>query len=464
MMSNASIPHAPTAFDPSRPVVQRRQAGRELRGAVPRSLNAGWTAPASRADPVQQLIERDRSRIAELLPIRYYRMRQSPFAFLRGAGVVMTADLAPMPVSGLIVQTCGDAHLANFGVCGSPGGATTFDVNDFDETLPAPFEWDVKRLATSVAVDARTRGMADRTCRNLARAAVMSYRVQMSALMRLDPLQAWHSQVDAVEALSGIEDIRVRERELRRLRTAADAARAGFPKLLERHQGGWRIRANPPLVLPLVGRDDPTHEHAARAAFHSYRASLPVERRILLDRYRLTDLAFKVVGIGSVGTFCAVGLFTTADDGTLLLQVKEADRSMLAPYTQPSAFANQGQRVVTGQRILQAVPDMFLGWTQNAGDDRHCYVRQLKDPRLAIQMTDLSDGALSHYAMLCGRTLVRGHARSGDAAMISGYMGSSGAFDSAVSEFALLYADQTERDWRLFLEAIKSGEIEAKAP
>ena len=445
-------------------MAQRRQAGRELRHATPRSLNAGWTAPVNRADPVQLLIEAGRDRIAELLPIRYHRMRQSPFAFLRGAAAVMAADLAPIAVSRLVVQGCGDAHLANFGACAAPGDGATFDINDFDETLPAPFEWDVKRLATSFAVDARSRGMADKTCRNLARNAVTGYRVQMAALMRLDPLQVWNSRIDAVEALSGIDDLRARDREVRRLRVATDAARNGFPKLLERHQDGWRIRANPPLVLKLVGRDDPTLEQAARTALHSYQASLPAERRVLLERYRLTDLAFKVVGIGSVGTFCAVALYATADGDTLLLQLKEARPSVLAPYARPSLFENQGQRVVVGQRILQAAPDPFLGWTHDAGDDRHCYVRQLKDPRLAMQTAELSDGALSHYAMLCGQTLARGHARSGDAAMISGYMGSGGAFDGAISEFAVRYADQTERDWRLFLEAIRSGRIQASAP
>ena len=454
-----------SAGDPRlRPIAQRQQAGRELRRSTPRSLNAGWTAPASRADPVQRLIDTGRHRIAELLPVRYHRMRQSPFAFFRGADAVMAADVAPIAVTGLMVQAGGDAHLANFGACAAPGGGATFDLNDFDETLPAPFEWDLKRLATSFTVDARGRGMADKTCRNLARTAIMGYRVQMAALMRLDPIQAWNSHIDAVEAMSGIEDLRARDREVRRLQVATEAARSGFPKLLERHQGSWRIRANPPLVLKLVGREDATLEHAARAALQSYRATLPLERRVLLERYRLTDLAFKVVGIGSVGTFCAVALYTTADGDTLLLQLKEAGRSVLAPYTRPSAFANEGQRVVVGQRILQAAPDPFLGWTHDAGDDRHCYIRQLKDPRLAMQTTELSDGALSHYAMLCGQTLARGHARSGDAAMISGYMGSSGAFDSAISEFAMRYADQTERDWRLFLEAIKSGQIEASSP
>jgi uncharacterized protein (DUF2252 family) len=453
-----------TGLQATRPVAERRQIGRELRKNTPRSLHASWTAPSNRADPVQLLIETGRDRIADLLPIRYDRMRQSPFAFLRGSAAIMAADLAPGPVSGLTVQACGDCHLANFGIFASPEGKPVLDLNDFDETLPAPFEWDLKRLATSVAVDGRSRNLSDKVCRQLARAAVQGYRRHLGALLRLSSLAAWQSHVDAAQALAGIEDTRLREREQKRLRAATDAANRGYPKLLERRGGKWRIKPKPPLIYPLTGKKDGTHEVAARAAFHSYRASLPEDRRVLLERYRLIDIAFKVVGIGSVGTFCAIGLFTSGDDDPLLLQLKEASHSVLAHYVGPGDYTNQGQRVVVGQRMIQATPDIFLGWTKDHGDDRHCYVRQLKDPRMAMLGSRMAEAALPYYATLCGQVLARAHARSGDGAIILGYIGSGDAFDVAIAEFAMEYADQTERDWRLFLEAIKHGQIEAHSP
>ena len=337
-----------------------------------------------------------------------------------------------------------------------------FDVNDFDETLPAPFEWDLKRLASSFAVEALGRGEPEKNARHLACTVALSYRVHMVELVKLDPLSAWRLRIDVTEVLNGIEDLRVRDRALRRLQVAADASHKGYPKLIERHKGEWRIRARPPLLMPLSGQADDTHELAARAAFDSYKLSLPEERRVLVDRYTLADVAFKVVGVGSVGTFCAIALLATPDDGLLLLQLKEASASVLAPYAGPSLYANQGQRVVVGQRLMQTTPDPFLGWTADRGDDQHCYVRSLKDSRLAL-VGEVAEQALPHHALLCGATLARAHARSGDAARIAGYMGSGGVFDAAIADFAIAYAAQVERDWRLFLEAIKAGVIDAAA-
>ncbi len=444
------------------PIAERRQAGQALRKVVPRSLHATWKPASSRRDPIQTLIDSDRHLLAHLLPIRYGRMRASPFTFMRGAAAIMAADLAETPASGLWVQSCGDCHLANFGTFASPEGAPVFDVNDFDETLPGPFEWDLKRLASSFAVDAYARGEPEKAARHLARTVVQAYRVHMADLVKLDPLEAWRLRIDAAPILNGIEDSRLRDRELKRLQLAAEASHKGYPKLIERTSDGWRIRARPPLLLPLSGQNDDTHELAARAAFDSYKLSLPEERRMLVDRYELADVAFKIVGIGSVGTFCAIGLFVTRDDATLLLQVKEARNSVLAPHAGPSLYANQGQRVVVGQRIMQTTPDMFLGWTADRGDDQHCYVRRLKDGRLALVGSDMATQALPHHALLCGATLARAHARSGDAARIAGYMGSGGVFDAAIADFATGYAAQVEQDWRMFLEAIKSGVIEAR--
>ncbi len=444
-------------------MVERRQAGQDLRKLVPRRLQAAWIPPPSRADPVQTLIETGWHRVPSLLPIRYDRMRQSASAFLRGAAAIMAADLAATPASGLMVQACGDCHLANFGIFASPEGTPVFDLNDFDETLPAPFEWDLKRLATSFAVDGRSRGMPAKACRQIARMATAAYREHMAELARLDPQNAWRSRVDVAGVVAGIEDSRLREREMRRLTEIMAASQRGYPRLVERSRGAWRIRAHPPQVVPLARQSDDTHERAARTAFASYAATLPEERAALLARYRLSDLAFKVVGVASVGTFCAIGLFTSADDHVLLLQIKEAQTSVLAPFAGRSLYANQGKRVVTGQRLMQSVTDVFLGWTQDAGDDRHCYVRQLKDQRMAMVGTPLSDAALPYHAQLCGRTLARAHARSGDAARIAGYMGNGSTFDAAIASFAMAYATQTERDFRLFLEAIKAGAIEARA-
>jgi uncharacterized protein (DUF2252 family) len=447
--------------DMLQPVAVRRQAGHALRKLVPRSLHAAWTPPPGRRDPVQMLIESGVHRIPSLLPIRYGRMRASPFTFLRGAAAIMAADLAGTPASGLRAQACGDCHHLNFGTFLSPEGTPVFDVNDFDETLPAPFEWDLKRLATSFAVDGRARGLAERTSRDLARTAAQAYRLHLASLLRLDPMTAWHSRIDVTHALAQIDDVKLRDRLERRVQIVLEADSKGWPKLLERRRGQWRLREKPPLMFSLTEQPDDTHEIAARAAFASYRATLPEERRLLLDRYRLEDVAFKVVGVGSVGTFCAIGLFVDGDDDTLLLQIKEAQASALEPYAGRSQYANQGKRVVTGQRIMQTNPDPFLGWTQDPGDDRHCYVRELKDPRLALVGNELADAALQVHAVLCGRALARAHARSGDAARIAGYLGSGGVMDGAVADFAMSYADQTERDWRLFLEAIKSGQIKA---
>jgi uncharacterized protein (DUF2252 family) len=445
------------------PIEERRRAGHDLRRLVPRGQHAAWQPSVARRDPLRILSESSRHCVSALLPIKYGRMQPSAFAFLRGSAAVMAADLATTVRSGLTVQSCGDCHLANFGVYAAADGTPVFDITDFDETLPAPFEWDLKRLATSFVVDARGRGLAERACRQLARTAVAAYRQHMELLMRLDPVSAWRSQIDLTEVLAGISDIKLRQRELKRLRLAVEAHQSGYRKLLERRRSEWRIRLRPPLTAPLTGQHDDTHERVARTAFEAYKLSQAEERGMLLDRYRLTDVAFKVVGIGSVGTFCAIGLFTNRDDACLLLQMKEAQQSVLARYLEPSVYLNQGQRVVTGQRIMQAVPDIFLGWTQEYGHDQYCYVRQLKDPRLAAINNELVDEMLQYHAALCGRTLARAHARGGDAAHISGYIGSGATFDVAIADFAMVYSRQVESDWRLFTEGIKAGVIEARS-
>jgi uncharacterized protein (DUF2252 family) len=450
------------AIDRQRPAKDRQEAGRALRKEVPRGAHAGWSKPADRADPVTALTESLRQNISHLLPIRYDRMSASPATFLRGAAGIMAADLAHTPVSGLWVQACGDCHLHNFGTYATPEGTPIFDINDFDETLPAPFEWDLKRLATSFVLEAKTRGLTGRVGRQLARTAVMAYRVHMRSLIQLPPLELWRVKVNVMEVIDAIEDPKLREREIRSAAAGIETSVSGYPHLIEKYRGNWRIVPKPPLIFPLTSQGDDTFEIVARTAFETYRRSLPEERRLLFERYSLIDVAFKVVGVGSVGTFCAIGLFMSADGAPLLLQIKEARTSVLAPYTRRSEYSNQGKRVVIGQRITQAQSDLLLGWTEQSGDDQHCYVRQLKDPALARMADELAETSLTHHATLCGLTLARAHARSGDPAAIAGYMGSGGAFDAAISAFAVAYAEQTQEDWKLLRAAIKSGQIDAR--
>ncbi len=434
---------------------ERRSIGVEWRQKVPLGAHAEWAAPANRADPLDILIAQGRERIPELLPVRYARMKTDPFAFLRGAAAVMAADLAANPTTGLRVQSCGDCHLANFGSYATPEGTPVFDVNDFDETLPAPFEWDVKRLAASLVVAGRVAAMPDRDCRRLARIAAKSYREQLSDLARLAPLDAWNMRIDLVGTVANIDSPKIRRNLRKRLAKVLAAGQEHFG-LVEMTGGHWRTKDKPPLVRHLS-----RHELHAHKAFSSYSQTLQEDRRVLLQRYHLRDIAFKVVGVGSVGTFCAIGLFVSDDDAPLLLQIKEAQQSVLAPYAGPSDYANHGQRVVVGQRMLQAAADVFLGWTESAVDERYFYVRRLKDQRLADIGARLA-AALPFYAGLCGRALARAHARSGDAASLSGYIGDNTEFDKAIAEFARAYADQTEQDWRALLNAIELGRIAAE--
>jgi uncharacterized protein (DUF2252 family) len=442
---------AKTALD------ERHATGVGLRQQVPRSAHAGWTPPAHRRDPVDILIEQGKSRIQSLLPTRYARMKADPFAFLRGAAAIMAADLATLPNTGLRLQVCGDCHLANFGSYATPEGTPVFDINDFDETLPAPFEWDLKRLATSLVVAGRVADMANRDCRDLARTATRSYREHMAQLAPLPPLEAWSTRIDLAAAIRDIDSVKIRRRLQNHLAAVLEAGSEHFG-LVEQRKDTWRIKDRPPLVHHLT-----EHELPAQAAFASYAETLQEDRRVLLQRYHLRDVALKVVGVGSVGTFCAIGLWVADNRAPLLLQIKEAQESVLAAFASESEYANQGQRVVVGQRMMQAATDVFLGWTQQKMDGRYFYVRRLKDGRLA-QIGSQLEAALPFYAALCGRTLARAHARAGDAVAIAGYMGNGTAFDNAIAEFAVAYADQTERDWRTFLRAIETGRITAGEP
>ena len=433
---------------------ERRKAGAAHRQQVPRSAHGEWAAPADRSDPIEILIEQGKNRIQELLPIRYARMQTDPFAFLRGAAAVMAADLSRTAKTEIRIQACGDAHLSNFGSYATPEGLPVFDINDFDETLPAPFEWDLKRLATSLVVASRVAQYKEKAARGLALSASQSYREHMSKLAQLPPVTAWNQHINLSEAIAQIDEPRVRATVEKRLAQVLESGSQHFG-LVEERAGRAHIREKPPLVYHLNA-----HALSAHKAFSSYEKTLQEDRRVLLHHYALKDVAFKVVGVGSVGTFCAIGLLTAGDGSPLLLQIKEAQKSVLAPFAGASQYRNHGERVAIGQRMMQAATDVFLGWTQKPIDGRHFYVRRLKDSRLANIGTQL-ETALPFYASLCGRTLARAHARAGDPAVVSGYVGNGSAFDEAITAFAVAYADQTERDWNSFVAAIKAGRIPA---
>jgi uncharacterized protein (DUF2252 family) len=436
---------------------KRRQIGFGWRHQVPLAAQSEWQAPANRRDPVEILTEQGKTRIPELLPIRYARMKTDPFAFLRGAAAVMASDLASAPTTALRVQSCGDCHLANFGAYATPEGTPIFDINDFDETLPAPFEWDLKRLATSLVVAGRVAEMPERDCRRLAHRAARNYRRHIAHLAQMPPLDAWSTRIDLAGAIADVASGKIRRGLEKRLAAILKSSEAHFG-LVEQHAGGWRIKEKPPLVHHLS-----RHELHARRAFEAYAETLQEDRRVLLQRYHLCDVAFKVVGVGSVGTFCAIGLLMSDDEAPLLLQIKEAQESVLAPYAGASEYPNHGQRVVVGQQMLQAATDIFLGWTAVPVDSRYFYVRRLKDQRLADVGVRL-EAALPFYAALCGRTLSRAHARAGDAVAISTYIGEGTELDEAIADFAMAYADQNEHDWRAFVDAIKADRINASTP
>ncbi len=426
---------------------------------MPRSSHAGWKPPPDRTDPIAILREQGRSRIRKLLPIRYGRMAASPFGYLRGAPAVMASDLASMPSPGLRVQACGDAHLLNFGVWATPERHLVFEVNDFDETLPAPFEWDVKRLVASAHVAARTNGFSEDGCSGAARACVASYRTTMAAMSKLDHLDQWYERVDVEKVLDATRDRRRQAKEVERvIRKARARTNLGaLDKLTEVSDGRRRIIESPPLIERLAR---PLLAHTRRA-YAEYVRSLPEDRRVLLERYELVDSARKVVGVGSVGTDTRVTLLLGDDDSDpLFLQIKEAQPSVLEPYAGRSAYRHQGRRVVCGQHLMQAASDIFLGWMIAGG--RHYYVRQLRDMKGSAEPERMTVRGLRDYARLCGAELARAHARSGDADAISGYLGRGEAFDAAAAEFARDYADQTEVDHAALVAAIKSGRIRAE--
>jgi uncharacterized protein (DUF2252 family) len=458
------------------PSIQERAAkGKVARAVLPREQHTEWTPGQRKLEPLDLLAEQAQTRVPELVPIRYGRMAASPFAYYRGAALPMAADLATMPQSGLTVQLCGDAHLSNFGGFASPEREMIFDINDFDETSPGPFEWDIKRLAASLEVAARGCGFDSSVGHNVVLNGVRSYQQAIRNFAGLSNLAVWYSRLDVTEITTKWGG-NVAKKELEQAqRNVAKAqskdqmkARAKLTRLVD---GELRFISDPPLLVPAVELYGETEgerfEEFIHEALRAYRRTLPGERRRLLESYRFVDLARKVVGVGSVGTRSWVTLFVGRDnDDTLILQVKEAEASVLERFTTKSPFSQHGQRVVEGQRLMQAASDIFLGWQRVPegvdGRPHDYYVRQLWDWKLSATVETMSPTLLSTYAQVCGWTLALGHARSGDTVAIGSYLGGSDAFPLAVAGFARAYADQNEVDHKALVDAIASGAVKAE--
>ncbi len=453
---------------------ERAAAGKEARSSAPRSAHGEWEPASDRPDPVELLEHQATSRVGRLVPLRYGRMLASPFAFYRGAAAVMAADLAPTPRSGLQTQLCGDAHLSNFGAFASPERRLVFDLNDFDETLPGPWEWDAKRLVASFSLAGRERGCSDEERCAIVLAAAREYRETMRRLGQMGNLEAWYQQLDVdsiaarwADAVGG-KRRKTFERGVAKAQ-AKDSERA-FGKLVEEVEGKLRIVSDPPLIVPIEELAEEAGDADVAAlvlgVLSGYRDSLAVERRVVLDGFRLVDVAFKVVGVGSVGTRAWIALMLGRDrNDPLFLQIKEAQRSVLEPYAAPSEFDHQGERVVHGQRLMQTASDVMLGWVRAQGVDgrnRDFYVRQMWDWKGSVRTETMDAGGLTAYAEICGMTLAHAHARGGDRIAIASYLGKGETLDRAMAEFAESYADQSERDYEALRAAVREGRVEAE--
>jgi uncharacterized protein (DUF2252 family) len=465
-------------------VEERRAQGEEARNRTPVASHTGWAPAAGRPDPVGLLEEQDATREPDLVPVRHGRMLVSPFTFYRGAAKIMAADLDGTPVAGLHVQLCGDAHLSNFGLFASPERRLLFDVNDFDETLPGPFEWDVKRMAASFTIAGRNNGFAKADTRAVTRASVRAYREAMASFAAMGTMEIWYAHLDEDELMKGVrsaaagaskskKQAKVAKRAEKSAQKVTGKARTrdslqALSKLCELVDGQYRIVSQPPIVVPArdlaatYGFSAEEAERALQEQFRAYRATLRDDQRQLLERFELVDVARKVVGVGSVGTRAFIGLLQGRDQhDPLFLQVKEATASVLEGPLPKSRYRQHGERVVYGQRMMQAASDIYLGWTKGADDNRHYYWRQLRDMKGSVDVELMVPFGLNFYAGICGWTLARAHARSGDPIAIAAYLGQDDQFDRSITDFSELYADQNELDYQAFANAIRSGRLEA---
>jgi len=463
-------------------VDERRARGKEARDRTPASSHAGWAPAADRADPVALLEEQNVTREPDLVPVRHGRMMVSPFTFYRGAAKVMAADLADTPTAGLNAQLCGDAHLSNFGVFASPERMLLFDANDFDETLPGPFEYDVKRMAASFAIAARNNGFGKADRRAATLASVTAYREAMAEFAQMGTMDIWYAHLSEDELMTAVRSAAKasKKKEAKAAKRAKKTARKNvekahtrdslqaLSKLGEVVSGRYRIVSQPPIVVPArdleatYGLSSDETERVVREQFRTYRATLQHDRRDLLERFEVVDVARKVVGVGSVGTRAFIVLLQGRDQhDPLFLQVKEATASVLEGHLPRSRYRQHGARVVHGQRMMQAASDIYLGWTKGMDVNRHFYWRQLRDMKGSAEVELMSPLGLTFYARTCGWTLARAHARSGDPIAIAEYLGTSDQFDQSITDFSERYADQNERDYQSFTAAIRSGRLEA---
>ncbi|HMP60616.1 MAG TPA: DUF2252 domain-containing protein [Gemmatales bacterium] len=451
-------------FAPRPPRAERAALGKALRKQVRRCEHAVWSPPPNRADPVSLIEQANTGRIPELIPIRHARMLPSPFTFYRGTALNMAADLAGTPATGLRVQVSGDAHLGNFRCFATPERRLIFDIHDLDETLPAPWEWDLKRLAASFVLAGRNNGHRADQSEEAVRNCVRSYREHMAMFSRMRALEVWYANVEADALAADICDTDIRTKFRKSLNKAKDTCLVEdvFPRFADDSGTIPTIKDDPPYIYHHLERDEGEFYDRVRYAYAHYHDSIAVEKRTLLDRYAVADVAIKVVGVGSVGTTCCIVLMTAGTRDPLFLQIKEARASVLEAFAGPSAFAHHGQRVVTGHRLMQAASDIFLGWTTDRGG-RHYYVRQLRDKKLKFTIERFTAAKMALFAGWCGMTLARAHARSGDAAAISGYLGAGESFDGAIAAFATAYADQVERDYDCFAQAVRAGRLEVHA-
>ena len=455
-------------LDLPKAVGARMAEGRAERESVPLAAHAEWSSPGDRPDPVGVLERQNESRVPDLVPIRHGRMIVSPFTFYRGGAGIMAWDLSRTPATGLRVQCCGDAHLSNFGVFAAPDRQLVFDLNDFDETLPAPFEWDVKRLAASFVVAARDNGHRPSDQRAAARATATAYRTTIATAASMRFLDVWYARIDVDELFKQITattdkaSVKAAQKNLAKARKRTSLG--SLAKLAERVNGSYRIKEQPPVIVRPPEFMHAEAEQIVRQGLLDYAHSLEPDRRLVLDHYHIEDFARKVVGVGSVGTEAfMVLLMGDADDDPLFLQVKEACESVLAPHAGPCEYEHDGERVVRGQRLMQAASDSFLGWVTGAGErHRAFYVRQLRDMKGSALIETMTPRRLAAYGRICGATLARAHARSGDAAKIAGYLGDDDAFDRALEEFAAAYADQNDADYAAFAQVADDGRIAVK--
>jgi uncharacterized protein (DUF2252 family) len=464
-----SLPELTTAPIPSQTHVlrldERKAKGKALRDTASRQAQADWKPPADRRDPVDMLMESSKGRVEELIPIRYGRMMVSPFTFYRGAAAIMAYDLSHTPSTGVTVLADGDCHLMNFGAFATAERKVIFDLNDFDEASFAPWEWDVKRLTTSFVVAGRSNGFDSADCREAAWLAAQSYRQRMADYAGMPVLQVWNDALDFEAIINDAPDKEMKRFYTKKLESATkqSAHEKEFAKLTFSAGDVPRIVDQPPLIYHFGDKRDQEMLETAKKSLVAYRDTLIPARRLLLDRFELVDYAVKVVGVGSVGTFCGILLLLSGNGDPLFLQFKEARRSVLEPYCGASPFGHAGHRVVAGQRAMQAASDIFLGWTTGTGAlKRQFFLRQLSDAKIKPVVEIMKEANLKGYARLCGWALARAHARSGDAAVLTGYMGKSTAFEDALADFSEAYADQNESDHAALVAAVRSGKIEAQ--